>query len=76
MPGLTGPEKAVLLVLAIMGNAAGEAWPSILQLSDRASIGRRTPFEALDRLAALGLLSRNTSPGKGTRYTLALDPCA
>lgn len=76
VPGLSCPEKSVLLVLAIMANAAGEAWPSIAQIAERASIGRRTAFEALDRLAALGILTRATNPGKGTRYTLTLKGCA
>lgn len=74
--GLTCPEKAVLLVLSVMANPEGVAWPSIAQLAERASIGRRTAFEATARLEALELIRRDTSPGKGTHYTILLDPCA
>jgi hypothetical protein len=74
--GVTCPEKAVLLVLAIMANADGAAWPSITQLAARASIGRRTAFEVLDRLEAAGVIARDARPGKGATYTLRLDWCA
>lgn len=73
--GVSPAEKAVLLVLAIMANAEGTAWPSIEQLAARASIGRRTAFRALDGLAERRLVERETTPGKGTRYTLTLDQC-
>lgn len=70
--GISGPEKAVLMVLAIMANADGEAWPSIATIAENASLGRRTVFDALDRLEAHDppLIERQVSPGKGTTYRL------
>lgn len=72
--GVTSPEKGVLLVLAIMGDGEGRCHPSITQIAARASIGRRTAFEALDRLAALGFVERAPVPGKGAVYTLRIGP--
>ena len=70
---INGPDKAVLLVLSIMANAAGEAWPSIDTIAANASLGRRTVFDALARLETAKLIERNTIVGKGTKYRLRLD---
>lgn len=73
--GIETSDKAILLVLAIMANADGQAWPSITQLSARASVCRRATFLALDRLEAAGLIGRAVTPGKGTVYSLPPDWC-
>ncbi|MGT2515635.1 hypothetical protein ACVOMT_16625 [Sphingomonas panni] len=73
---LRPPEKVVLLVLSIMANEDGEAWPAITTLAAYASLGRRTTFDALDGLEARELIDRIVTPGKGTTYRMRVEGCA
>lgn len=72
----TPPEKAVLLVLAIMANEDGAAWPPIsgpTGIAGRASLSRRATQEALRGLEAKGLVERDERPGRGAVYTLRVE---
>ena len=72
----TAAEKTVLLVLTIMANQDGQAWPPIrgaTGLASRCSLGERTVARALRGLEAAGLVKTDEVPGKGSIYTV--DPC-
>ena len=72
----TAPEKAVLLVLAIMANTAGETWPAVRGpsgIAARCSLGERTVARALRGLEAAGHISTRHVLGKGSIYTV--HPC-
>lgn len=71
----TLPEKAVLLVLAIMANEKGEAWPPITGptgLTLKCSMSRRAVQLALRSLEAKGHISRTIVPGRGAIYRVEI----
>lgn len=66
-------EKAVLLVLSIMANDDGQAWPPIggpKGLTARCSLSHRAVQGALGKLEAKGHISREQKPGRGVTYTV------
>lgn len=71
----TLPEKAVLLVLAIMANDKGEAWPPITGptgLTLKCSMSRRAVQLALRSLETKGHITRTSVPGRGAIYRIEL----
>ena len=71
--GLRGADKAVLGALAGFADDDGSsAYPSITALADDAGYSRQTTYEVLDRLIALGLVTKTENQrfyGKG-HYTV------
>lgn len=67
--------KLVLVGLADHANDAAECWPSIERLRQVASLTHpRHVYAALDKLIAAGLVTRESRPGKRSRFRLHL-PC-
>lgn len=65
--------KLVLVGLADHANDAGECWPSIERLRIVASLTHtRHVYAALDKLIAAGLVTRESRPGKRSRFRLCL----
>lgn len=66
-------DKFILLSLADQANDAGKCWPSISNISRRCSLSRRAIINVLHRLEQYGYLSKTTSPGLLTIYTVTPD---
>lgn len=68
-------ELLVLLALADFANDAGECWPSIPILAEKARLTERQVRRVLDKLEEIGEIRRIRSSGgrnKRTRYSIAL----
>jgi hypothetical protein len=73
LTGITGPEKAVLLVLATMANGQAQAWPPMTGetgLVAKCCLGERTVQRAIQALAANKHITREEKLGKGVVYTV------
>lgn len=63
-PGVTAPERSVLMVLAIMANAEAKCWPPINDsedgagLTSRCVLSERAVQRAIQQLVKLGYISR------------------
>lgn len=68
--GLDEHERAVIVLLAVMANAEGRAWPSIAYLSEKTGASRRTVQAAAKRLEDAGHITRREVPGRGMDYTV------
>jgi len=55
---LRGPQKAVLLVMALRANAIGQLWPSIACIADDAGVSVQVARRALAKLVVVGFVSR------------------
>lgn len=73
--GITGAQKAVLLLLADMTNDEGECWPSVVGLAEDACMSERGTRDALRALEAASLLARVEGGGRHrtTLYRLAVQ---
>ncbi|MAM37513.1 MAG: hypothetical protein CL949_03190 [Erythrobacter sp.] len=69
-PGLDQHQRAVLVLLAFMANAKGNAWPSIAYMAEKTGMARRTVQRAAKALEAAGHITRRAVPGKGTAYNV------
>jgi DNA-binding MarR family transcriptional regulator len=68
--GISSSEKLVLLALANFANDKMECWPSQERIAADTELSERTVWAALNRLEALGLLSRERrNRADGTRST-------
>lgn len=77
-----GVHRLVLLAIADYANHDGRAWPSTTSIANKAKVGRRSVFRAVDRLVEMGELERVTGGGvkghggttNGYRMTFRTDP--
>jgi DNA-binding MarR family transcriptional regulator len=72
-----GGELLVMLALADFSNDAGESWPSLEVLAQKARLTKRQVCKVLDKLQAAGEIWRERSTGgrnRRTRYFIALNP--
>lgn len=68
--GISSSEKLVLLALANFANDKMECWPSQERIAADTELSERTVWAALNRLEALGMLSRERrNRADGTRST-------
>lgn len=56
--GLTPRAKLVYVALMSFADRAGHAWPSIQEISRRASLSKRTVYRALAELEEAGIIRR------------------
>lgn len=71
--GVSGPEKAVLLVLSMMAGKHAKAWPPIggpTGLTAKCSLSERTVQRAIQSLKDAGHISREEILGRGVVYTV------
>jgi DNA-binding MarR family transcriptional regulator len=70
-------ELLVMLALADFANDAGESWPSLEVLAQKARLTKRQVCKVLDKLQAAGEIRRERSTGgrnRRTRYFIVLNP--
>jgi DNA-binding MarR family transcriptional regulator len=70
-------ELLVMLALADFANDAGESWPSLEVLAQKARLTKRQVCKVLDKLQAAEEIRRERSTGgrnRRTRYFIVLNP--
>ena len=70
VPSLRPSQKLLLLALADRADDSGVCWPSLARLQKDTGLDIKTIRAGLARLCALGLISRNSAPGRGYVYAL------
>ena len=73
---MDGTSKAVLMTLADIADASGDAYPSIETLSTRTCFHRASVIRAIKTLETLGYVVANRENGRHTRYQINIKPVA
>ncbi|NVO04589.1 MAG: helix-turn-helix domain-containing protein [Rhodoferax sp.] len=70
---LVGPDRWVAVAIASHANGSGDCSPSVSRIAYVAGLSDRAVQKHIAVLVDLGLIERNSLPGRPTRYTLILE---